>query len=164
MKKSIVLLAFCGLAALFTAHGQSLEQYKQRLQQPDVQLGSRVKIVEHDAAVTAVRTLQARPTGEKISGYRVRIFFDNSQNARSLAQSTLARFKEIYPDIPAYLDYVTPFFRVTVGNCLTSEEAIILRGRIKDTFNAFLIPQEIPLSVFGESPSAIAAETPQVEY
>ena len=30
--------------------------------------------------------------------------------------------------------YENPYFRVTVGNCLTLEEAIILKGRVSGTF------------------------------
>lgn len=62
----------------------------------------------------------------------------------------MARFREIYPDIPAYMDYDNiPYFKVTVGNCLTMEEAIILWGRIRDAFDrAFIVPESPCLSSF----------------
>ena len=100
--------------------------------------------------------MQAQPSGTKIPGYRVRIFLDNGQNARASANGAIARFREIYPDIPAYLSYENPYFKVTVGNCLTSEEAIILLGKIRDAFDrAFLVREEISLSLFGETASSI---------
>ena len=87
-------------------------------------------------------------------GYRVRIFLDNGQNARSSALAAKARFNEIYPDIPAYWKYEAPYFSVSVGNCLTSEEAIILWGKINSAFDqAFIIRTDIPLSLFGEAPT-----------
>ena len=80
-------------------------------------------------AASAVRSMEGRRAPEKVRGYRVRIYFDNVQHARSQAESVMARFREIYPDIPAYMDYDNiPYFKVTVGNCLTMEEAIILWG------------------------------------
>ncbi|WP_304401270.1 hypothetical protein [uncultured Alistipes sp.] len=50
------------------------------------------------------------------------------------------------------MDYDDPYFKVTVGNCVTYEEAVILCGKIKDSFElAFPIRVEIPLSVFAQS-------------
>ena len=68
----------------------------------------------------------------------------------------MARFLEIYPDIPAYMDYDNiPYFKVTVGNCLKMEEAIILWGRIRDDFDrAFIVPESMPLELFGQQPVA----------
>lgn len=156
MKKIIFLLILLAAGSI-SLRGQSLEMFKEQLQQPDARFQSRVIVREHDAAATIVRTLQVRPSGEKIRGYRIRIFFDNSQNARSLAESTRSRFREIYPDIPAYINYESPYFKVAVGNCITSEEAIILWGRIKDAFDrAFVIREDIPLSALG---TTVAADT-----
>ena len=78
------------------------------------------------------------------------------QHARSQAESVMARFREIYPDIPAYMDYDNiPYFKVTVGNCLTMEEAIILWGKIRDAFDrAFIVPESMPLELFGQQPVA----------
>ena len=111
---------------------------------------------EHDGAASAVRSMEGRRAPEKVRGYRVRIYFDNVQHARSQAESVMARFQEIYPDIPAYMDYDNiPYFKVTVGNCLTMEEAIILWGKIRDAFDrAFIVPESMPLELFGQQPVA----------
>lgn len=83
--------------------------------------------------------------------------FPRQRTERScVGQRGHRRFREIYPDIPAYLSYENPYFKVTVGNCLTSEEAIILLGKIRDAFDrAFLVREEISLSLFGETASSI---------
>lgn len=144
----IMLLSLCGGRA---AMAQGIDSFKRNLQSPDSTLNTRVTVNEHGDAATAVRSTQAHPTGEKVRGYRVRIFFDNSQNARSLAQSAKTRFEEAFPNIPAYMVYENPNFKVTVGNCLTKEEAIILEAKVKPTFEtAFLIVEDIPVSYFGE--------------
>ena len=40
-----------------------------------------------------------------ISGYRVRIFFDNKQTARNESEQTVSRFRELYGDIAVYRTY-----------------------------------------------------------
>ncbi len=155
MKRLLFLLALALTAS--GAAAQSLEQYKGKLKQADPSYGSRTEITEHGTAAGAVRAMQGRHSQTKVLGYRVRIFFDNSQNARGQANAAMSRFKEIYPDIPAYLVYENPYFKVTVGNCLTEDEARILLGKIQGTFNrAFPIQEEIPLSLFTESATASA--------
>lgn len=150
MKKTMIVAGLC--LAVCAGRAQSLEAFRNKLRSPDARYGSRVEVVEHGAAASAVRAMQAASTGGKIRGYRVRIFFDNSQSARAQAQQTTARFKENYPSIPVYMDYDDPYFKVTVGNCATYEEAVILCGKIKDSFElAFPIRVEIPLSVFAQS-------------
>jgi hypothetical protein len=43
--------------------------------------------------------------------------------------------------------YENPYFKVTVGNCLTEEEAIILKGRILSTFpKAFVKNEEFSIA------------------
>ena len=120
----IALLPLCGCFCV-EAGAQSLSALKSELSTPDPSYGSRVEVEEHDGAASAVRSMEGRRAPEKVRGYRVRIYFDNVQHARSQAESVMARFREIYPDIPAYMDYDNiPYFKVTVGNCLTMEEAI----------------------------------------
>ena len=58
------------------------------------------------------------------------LFYDNAQFAQDRANQTLERFKKEYPEINAYLVYEKPYFKVSVGDCLTAEEALILRNKI----------------------------------
>ena len=145
-----MVLMFVGLGAGVSA--QSLNAYKSKLGNTDPTYGSRVEVTEHGTAATAVRSMQNRSQPSEIWGYRVRIFFDNSQNARTLANQAMNRFKEIYPDIPVYMVYDNPYFKVTVGNCLTEDEARILQGKIQGAFDrAFPIQEKISMSLLGES-------------
>lgn len=160
-RQAIIVLALCLIG--FTASAQNLNRYKEELQGSDPTYNSRVQVTEHGVAATAIRSMQNRAVPSEVWGYRVRIFFDNSQNARTLANQAMTRFKEIYPDIPAYLVYDNPHFKVTVGNCLTEDEARILQGKIQGAFNrAFPLQEKIPMTLFGEQTAAPepAAETP----
>jgi hypothetical protein len=87
--------------------------------------------------------IKANP-GRTINGYRVRIFFDNKQNARVESERTLRRFVHMFPDILAYRTYTNPYFKVTVGDCRTKSEAMILLGRVKKAFpSAFVVKENI---------------------
>ena len=92
---------------------------------------------------------------QKMRGYRVRIYFDNGQDARSEAQAAINKFQEIYENVPTYLDYTAPYFKVTVGNFLTKEEAIKLWGNLLNVFpSSFIVTENIELSEFIDQKAA----------
>lgn len=79
-----------------------------------------------------------------IAGYRVRIFFDNKQTARTESEATLKKFVSLFRDIPAYRTYTNPYFKITVGDCRTKSEAMALLNRIKKSFpSAFVVKENI---------------------
>ena len=83
----------------------------------------------------------------RLRGYRVCIFFDNGQDARAGAEAARKLFEETYPSTQAYMVYDTPYFKVTVGDCLTAEEAIVLKGKVSATFpKAFVKNEEVSLA------------------
>jgi hypothetical protein len=147
----IILILTALLLGAAGARAQSLESFKARLSHGDSLSSARVQVVEHGSASSAVRSLAGGQRSDKVRGYRVRIFFDNSQNARGMADGTISRFREMFPDVPAYMSYENPYFKVMVGNCATMEEAIILKGRIEGAFDrAFIAREDIPLSKLAE--------------
>ena len=79
-----------------------------------------------------------------VSGYRVRIFFDNKQSARVESEKTLRKCEAMFRDVYAYRTYTNPYFKVTVGDCRTKSEAMALLGRIKKVFpSAFVVKENI---------------------
>ena len=133
------------------AGAQSIEGFKARLSRGDSLSSARVQVIEHGSASSAVRQLSYSPKNDKVYGYRVRIFFDNSQNARQKASATLAQFNNMFTGVPAYMSYENPYFKVTVGDCATIEEAIILKGRVEGSFDrAFISREEIPIQKLAE--------------
>lgn len=82
--------------------------------------------------------------GKSITGYRVRIYFDNKQGAREASQAAMASFKAKYPSIAAYKTFSSPFHKVTVGNFRTKSEAIKLLNAIKYEFpSSFIVKEKI---------------------
>ena len=81
---------------------------------------------------------------EKISGYRVRIYFDNKQNSRGASEEAQRRFQASHPGIMAYRSFTSPFFKVTVGDFRTRSEAIQLMQQISREFpTAFIVKETI---------------------
>lgn len=106
--------------------------------------GARVNVEN----ISSVKTETGR-LDNAIKAYRVRIFFDNSQDARAGSTAAKTQFESMYPNTPTFVDYTAPYFKVTVGNFLTREEAIILLGKISGVFtNAFVVTENIPLKEF----------------
>ncbi len=84
-----------------------------------------------------------RANAEKpIPGFRVRIFFDNTQSARTLSEEVLNRFLEMGTGYHAYRSYSSPFFKVAVGDFRTKSEALSLLHKIKNEFPASFIVKD----------------------
>jgi len=79
-----------------------------------------------------------------VPGYRIRIFSNLGSGARDQSQSTKARFYELFPEIPIHREYVSPYFRVLVGDYRTKVDALKDFNRIKRYFpSAFIVPDRI---------------------
>ncbi|MFI3331995.1 MAG: hypothetical protein SNI51_06110 [Rikenellaceae bacterium] len=118
-------------------------------------LAQSLTINESSAAKDALLKIEAsRKYSSQVNGYRVGIFFDNGQNARSNALEARSKFKENFPGEPIYMLYESPYYKVSVGNCLTEEEAIILFERVKGVFpNAYVMREMLKLNSFIQQPN-----------
>jgi hypothetical protein len=149
-KKTIFLLLAMCIATAWEASSQSISRFKEQLEREIVSKNgtpAHITIQEQGTAANAVASADAAQTAPRLLGYRVCIFFDNGQDARSGAMEARKIFTENFPNIPLYMVYENPYFRVTVGNCLTIEEAIILKGRLASLFpKAFPKSEELTLS------------------
>lgn len=80
----------------------------------------------------------------KIPGYRIRIFFDNRQNARAESERIEKEFRFLFPEMQTYRSYANPYFKVTVGDFRTRSEAMSRLGKIKNIYPAaFLVKEDI---------------------
>ncbi|MBO4572018.1 MAG: SPOR domain-containing protein [Bacteroidales bacterium] len=103
-----------------------------------------VNIEQSQAVKAAFARHVAGNSSRKITGYRVRIFFDNSQNARQRSESVAGAFAAAYPGISIYRSYVSPYFKVTVGDFRSRDEAQLFAERLKGWFpSAFLVKEHI---------------------
>ena len=93
-----------------------------------------VNVHQSDTLSASLREHVTANATRTMSGYRVRIFFDNKQTARVASEETLKRFESMYHDVVAYRTYANPYFKVTVGDFRTKSEAMALLERIRYEF------------------------------
>jgi len=75
------------------------------------------------------------------SGYRLQIYFGSNRQSAYNAQ---AKFISDYPDVPTYVTYIEPNFKVQVGDFRTRLEAQKLQSDLNGMFSSlFIIPTKI---------------------
>lgn len=104
----------------------------------------KIEVVQSPAVAKAMERHIAANASKKVSGYRVRIFFDNSQNARAKSESVMGAFKAQHPGVGVYRDYENPYFRVTVGDFRTKRDATKFLNAIKWQYpSGFIVKEKI---------------------
>lgn len=108
-----------------------------------------VNIYQPDIIRQAVADRIVENEASDFRGYRIRIFFDNSQNARNASSSVLYRFKIAHPGISAYRTFDSPNFKVTVGDFRTRSEALAALKEIQAGFpSAFIVRENFKFPAF----------------
>lgn len=114
-----------------------------------------VKVHQTQAVSAALASQIASNSSRTIAGYRVRIFNDNKQTARGDSEAAMARFLGLYPGIPAYRTFTSPFFKVTVGDFRTKAEATRLLQQLVAAYpSAFVVKETINYPIVLKRPVA----------
>lgn len=75
-------------------------------------------------------------------GYRIRIYFDLGQKSRKQSEYAVGEFMQNYPGISVYRSYVSPYYKVSVGDFRTRDNALKLYHLLlKDYPKAFIVPE-----------------------
>ena len=104
--------------------------------------GNAVNLQQSDSIKRLVDGYIVRNGTKKTQGFRVRIFFDNSQSARQRIYEVEAAFKELFPDIPTYTSYQDLYFKVSVGDFRTRTDALRFFTNIQKNYPAAYIVKE----------------------
>jgi hypothetical protein len=111
-----------------------------------------VEIYQPQEVAAALRKQVENNPKRTVSGYRVRIFFDNKQSARTESEEALKKFESMFHEVKAYRTYANPYFKVTVGDFRTKSEAMALLSDIKGAFpSAFVVKENISYPVVDKS-------------
>lgn len=129
MKKIAVLTIFVALSGGVTS----------------AQVQGSIRINVHPAVEALVQKHVAyNAQHPKIEGYRIRIYRDNSSNARQRSQEVSDSFAEMFLNIPVYRSYDNPYFKVSVGDFRAKDDALKLYMRLKRMFpNAYIVQEGI---------------------
>ena len=101
--------------------------------------------IEQDSRIESLiakqRTLYA--IDSSFSGYRIHIFMEIGNEALDHAKAVKAQFERSFPDIPIYLTYVEPYFRLRAGDFRNRVEAEKCLRRIKPKFKEAFVTADM---------------------
>ena len=127
MKRFLLLITFVALA--YTGIAQSHGSV-------NIEQDDRV-----EALVSKQRMLYR--IDSSFSGYRIHIFMEIGNEALDNAKAVKAQFERAFPDIPIYLTYVEPYFRLRAGNFRNRVEAEKCLRRIKPKFKEAFVTADM---------------------
>lgn len=87
-----------------------------------------------------VRHAQINQKRRGTDGFRLEIFFSSDVRAREQAMRVRNEFNLVFPDIPSYLLFQTPNFKVRIGDFRNKSEALKTKAWIASKYpNAFIV-------------------------
>ena len=102
--------------------------------------------IRQDPRITdlLVRHSQINHRKRGTDGFRLEIFFGSDNKAREQATRVKHEFNLIYPEIPAYVLFQTPNFKVRIGDFRNKSEALKSKSTISIKYpNAFIVKDNI---------------------
>lgn len=124
------------------ASAQKIANVRSRLGTRSNNSGAKVLVVEDRSTQNAIAAVEANKSKSTVEGYRVVLFYDDAQYSQERANGVLAAFKKEYPEINSYIVYEKPYFKVSVGDCVTVEEAIVLRSKLINKYSGAFIRRD----------------------
>lgn len=95
-----------------------------------------------DSLAKAISAQTEKNKGRRAQGYRIRIYFDNSQGARTVSEQIADTFKVHYPGVPVFRIYDNPYFKVTVGEFRSKSDAMRFLEAIRPKYPTVFLVKE----------------------
>lgn len=95
-----------------------------------------------DSLAKAMNMQIEKNKARKYQGYRVRIYFDNSQDARVVSEQIADTFAVHHPGIPVFRIYDNPYFKVTVGEFRSKSDAMRFMEAIRREYPTVFLVKE----------------------
>ena len=105
-------------------------------------MGSGVTVNQSRTMRTALDNYVSNNAAKKLSGFRIRVYFDNGQSARSRSEAIARSISGAYPGIGVYRTFESPNFKVCVGDFRTKDEALKIYHSLKATYPTAIILKE----------------------
>ena len=148
MKRILVILALITVSIAASAQLDSLTRASMdtTLVGRDIMslVGGKVTVSQSSAVRAALNNYIRSNTGKKIQGYRIRVFYENSPQARTRSEGIAAYLRNQYPENGVYRSFEAPNYKVTVGDFRSKEEALRIYMALKSIYpTAFIIKETI---------------------
>ncbi len=105
-------------------------------------LGAGVKVNQSQAMRNAFDNYVSNNASKKMSGYRIRVYYENGQNARGRSEAISRSISAAYPGMGVYRTFESPNFKVCVGDFRTKDEALKVFHSLKATYPTAIILKE----------------------
>ena len=105
-------------------------------------LGSGVTVNQSRTMRSALDSYVSNNAAKKLTGYRIRVYFDNGQNARNRSEAIARSISGTYPGIGVYRTFESPNFKVTVGDFRTKDDALKVFHSLKAAYPTAIILRE----------------------
>ena len=102
-------------------------------------LGSGVTVNQSRSMRSAFDNYVSNNAGKKLSGYRIRVYFDNGQSARTRSEAIARSVSNAFPGIGVYRTFESPNYKVSVGDFRTKDEALKVFHSLKATYPTALL-------------------------
>lgn len=89
-----------------------------------------------------------------IDGFRVQIFMESGNDAVEHANAVMEEFKVNYPDVPIYLVFGQPYYRLRVGDFRTRLEAEKMFQTLSQEYKKAFVTSDriqLPYNVFSDT-------------
>ena len=147
--RSLFTLLFLAACGTFTAQAQAYSIDTTIVQSLGRSLDG-ARVVLHQDSALDVRlsrnsgTLKVDKDGNiATQGYRIQLFSDNKRNSREEAELRSDVVAQDMPQIPIYVTYLSPFWRLRVGDYRTFEEANAQMQQLKKKFPKYSVEMRI---------------------
>ena len=105
-------------------------------------MGSGVSVNQSRSMRSAFDNYVSSNAAKKLTGYRIRVYFDNGQSARTRSESIARSISNAYPGVGVYRTFESPNFKVCVGDFRTKDEALKIYHSLKATYPTAIILKE----------------------
>lgn len=102
-------------------------------------LGSGVTVNQSSAMRSALDRYVQNNANKKLTGYRIRVYFENGQNARARSEAIARSVSNAYPGMGVYRTFESPNFKVMVGDFRTKDEALKVYQSLKASYPTALL-------------------------
>ena len=105
-------------------------------------LGPGVTVNQSRTMRSALDSYISNNAAKKLSGFRIRVYFDNGQSARTRSESIARSISNAFLGIGVYRTFESPNFKVCVGDFRTKDEALKVYHALKATYPTAIILKE----------------------
>lgn len=103
-------------------------------------------IIVQDSRIDSLMKLniEVNEFDPEIEGWRIQIFFEAGNYSKSQAIEEKSEFVNKYSDVPVYLIFQEPYYKVRIGDYRTKMEAEAFLKKISGSYpNAFVVKDKI---------------------